>query len=330
MDFIAVEGGAVAAAQRVEAAIELALEAVDHGRVEAGKALLVKHVVDPVLPLDQEMQPALAIFDVEGEQIADPGRQMLRTLGGEFERLAVGALVDDALAQRPGIDDVGDHARERGLRRDAAQLDDQLGAKRAHRCELEPDIGLIGKAGVDRDPVIDLLAPAAQLLLADRAVDPRWHQLGDELADMRARAVDDGAQPPYPVVEIDHPAKLVGDRLRGRDIRHRTAQRREEARRTPVRRRLGRRRMRLDIDEAPVDLTIGRPPMDRRDRKLKWPVVEHGAIDEGHRRRVHAGLLVILERLGDESLPPRPGLAALRHHLVHLHDLGRRKRARER
>src|SRR5262245_11121406 len=113
MGVLAVEGRTVTAAQRIEPAIELALEPVDHGRIEAGEALLVEHVVEPVLPLDQEMQSPLAILDVESEQIADPGRKMLRALGLELERLAVGALVDDALAQRPGVDDVGDHARER-------------------------------------------------------------------------------------------------------------------------------------------------------------------------------------------------------------------------
>ena len=45
----------------------------------------------------------------------------------------------------------------------AAQLDDQIGAKGAHRGELEPHIGLVGKAGIDRDLRVHLLAPGPQL-----------------------------------------------------------------------------------------------------------------------------------------------------------------------
>src|SRR5262249_60204610 len=76
----AVEGRAVAAAQRIEPAIELALELVDHGRVKSSEARLIEHIVDSVLAFDQEVQPPLAILDIEGEQMANPGGKVLRAL----------------------------------------------------------------------------------------------------------------------------------------------------------------------------------------------------------------------------------------------------------
>ena len=115
----AVECGPLAAPKPVEARIEFALEPVDHDRIEAGEAFLTEQLVEPVLPLDQEMQAALAVFHVEGQQVLHPGRELIRGLRFEFERCAVRARVDDALAHRPGVDDLGDHARQRGLRRHA-------------------------------------------------------------------------------------------------------------------------------------------------------------------------------------------------------------------
>src|SRR3954467_7735336 len=115
----------------------------DHGRVQVSKPRLTKLVVEPVLSLDQKMQPPLTILDVERQEITGPGRKMIGPLGRELERLAVSALVHDALAQSPSVNDVGNDARERRLRRTSAQLDNQLRAKRAHRCKLQPHIGLI-------------------------------------------------------------------------------------------------------------------------------------------------------------------------------------------
>ena len=90
-------------------------------------------------------------------------------------------------------------ARERGLRRHAPQLDDQLRAEGAHRRELEPHIGLVGKAGIARDVRVDLLAPAAQLVGRDRAVETvAVTTLGHQFADLGPRAVDDRAQPRAP------------------------------------------------------------------------------------------------------------------------------------
>src|SRR5260370_34522880 len=47
--------------------------------------------------------------------------------------------------------------------------------------------------------------------------------------------------------------------------------------------------MRIDIDQTAIDLPKSWPAVDRRDRFLKRTVVEHRAIEEGHRRRVDAG-----------------------------------------
>src|SRR5262245_17713190 len=155
-DRVAVERRILALAQGVEPAVELALEPIDHHRIEPGEALLADQLIEPVLPLDQEMQAPLAILDVESQQILDPAGNAVGGLGLELERLAVGALVDDALGERPGVDDLGHHARHRRLRGNAAQLDDQLRAEGAHRGELEPDVGLVGEAGVDGDVRVDL------------------------------------------------------------------------------------------------------------------------------------------------------------------------------
>ena len=77
------------------------------------------------------------------------------------------------------------------------------------------------------------------------------------------------------------------------------------------RRRHRRRRMRVDIDQPAVDLAIGRPAVDRRDRVLERPVVEHRAVDEGRRRRVDVGLQVLGKLVGDEFRAPRPGAEPL-------------------
>ena len=198
----------------------------------------------------------------------------------EFKRLAVGALVDDALSERPGIDDFRNHARQRRLRRHASQLDDQLGPEGAHRGEFQSHIGLVGKAGILRDLIVHLLAPSAHLGARDRSVEARRDDLGDQLADLRPGAVDDRPQSADPVVEIEHPIELVGDRLRARNVRHGAAQRGKEAGGLAMGRRVRRRRVRLDIDKTSIDLPIGGPTVNRRNRLLERPVVEHRAVDE--------------------------------------------------
>ena len=95
----------------------------------------------------------------------------------------------------------------------------------------------------------------------------------------------------------------------------------------PCRRR---RRVRVDIDQAPIDLAIGRATMDRGDRFLERPVVEDRAVEKGGGRRIDIGAQVIGKFVGDELGAPRPVALPLRHHLVHFHDPRRRKGAGER
>ncbi len=105
----AVEGDILPPAKPVEAAIEFPFEPVDDARIEAGEPLLTEQFVEPVLPLDEKMQPPLAVLHVEGQQILHPARQVPLGLGLELERLAVGALVDDAFVDGPGVDDLRHH-----------------------------------------------------------------------------------------------------------------------------------------------------------------------------------------------------------------------------
>ena len=64
--------------------------------------------------------------------------------------------------------------------------------------------------------------------------------------------------------------------------------------------------MRVDIEEAPVDLAISRPAMDRGDRLLKRPIVEHGAVDKRYRRGIDACANMVGETIGDELGAARP------------------------
>src|SRR5262245_18250547 len=138
---------------------------------------------------------------------------MLGSLHFEFERFAVGALVDDPFAQRPGIDDFAHHARQRRLRRHASYLDDQFRAEAAYRSELEPHVRLIGKSRVARDVRVDLLAPRSKLVVGDRAIECGSHDVRYQLADLRTSTVDDRPQPAHLFVEFDDAAKLVDDWL---------------------------------------------------------------------------------------------------------------------
>src|SRR5579864_4145130 len=101
-----------ASLQGIESDIELALETVDHGRVEPRKMLLVEQPIQSILSLNQKMQASLAIIDVEGEEKFDPRRQPRCVRGLVPKRFALGLLVDDAAADRPGIDDFLDSATE--------------------------------------------------------------------------------------------------------------------------------------------------------------------------------------------------------------------------
>src|SRR5499427_10304521 len=88
--------------------------------------------------------------------------------------------------------------------------------------------------------------------------------------------------------------------------------------------------MRIDIDQTAIDFAKRRPAVDRRNRLLKWPVVEHRAVEKRGCGRIDAGAQVVWKGLGDEFRAPRPAAFPLRHHLVHFHDSRRRKGARER
>ena len=72
-----------------EPRIKGALETIDHLWIEPAVQFAVQHRIQPVLPLDQEMQAAFAVVDVEGEEILHPGGKTFRGLELEFERFAL-------------------------------------------------------------------------------------------------------------------------------------------------------------------------------------------------------------------------------------------------
>src|SRR2546427_806337 len=86
----------------------------------------------------------------------------------------------------------------------------------------------------------------------------------------------------------------------------------------------------IDVDQTAIDFAKRRPAVDRRNRLLKWPVVEHRAVEKRGRGRIDAGAQVVWKGLGDEFRAPRPASFPLRHHLAHFHDSRGRKGARER
>src|SRR5215831_20540684 len=88
--------------------------------------------------------------------------------------------------------------------------------------------------------------------------------------------------------------------------------------------------MRIDVDQTAIHLAKRRPAVDRRNRLLKWPVVEHRAVEKRGRGRIDAGAQVVWKALGDEFRAPRPAAFPLHHYLVHFHDTRRRECARER
>src|SRR5262249_57740823 len=113
--------------QDIEPNIELPLKPVDNGGIEPGKPLLVEQPIKSILTLDQEMQPALSIIDIESEEKFDPGQQ-LRYLGAlALQHLTLGSLVDDAAMDCPGIDNFLDGAGERRVRRSAPSLPEHAG-----------------------------------------------------------------------------------------------------------------------------------------------------------------------------------------------------------
>src|SRR5262249_42212142 len=167
-----------------------------------------------------------------------------------------------------------------------------------------PDVSLIGKSGVAGDVRVNLLAPNSQLRAYERPVEPGGHDLGHQLVDLRASAVDDCAQPANLLVEFEHAGKLVDDRLRAWNVRERAAQRRKEAGTCLLTRQERRRRMWIYVDETAIDLAKRRPAVDCRDRFLKRAVVEHRAVEKRYQCRVDAGAQMVGERFRDEFRAP--------------------------
>ena len=71
-------------------------------------------------------------------------------------------------------------------------------------------------------------------------------------------------------------------------------------------------RVRLDINEPAIDLAIGRPAVDGRDRNLEGAIVKDRAIDERRRDRVDIGPQMLLELPADELHASRPSGLSLR------------------
>ena len=82
---------------------------------------------------------------------------------------------------------------------------------------------------------------------------------------------------------------------------------------------------RIDVNQPPVDLAVGRPSMNGRNRLSEGPVVEHAAIDETGVSWIDVALQVSAEALLDEALALRPVDPALRNGRVDLDDSRWRK-----
>ncbi len=147
--------------------------------------------------------------------------------------------------------------------------------------------------------------------------------------DVGPRPFDDGGELAHLVVEADHPAELVGHRLVARDVRHRPLEGGEEAGDARAHAHGRRSRIGIDIDEAAVDLAEGGAAVDRRDRLVERPVVEHAAVDEARARRVDVGLAVGDKVARDELRALRPLRPLADHEVVHFRDAGGRKGAGE-
>src|SRR5205085_5931340 len=127
----------LAQAQHAEPPIEVALEPVDRCRVEALVGITVEHLIEAVEAFDQEMQPALAVLDVEAEKETRPARDNLRLDRLVMQYRAVAIRIVDAGLDCPGVDRLGHELRKGRARRRATQRDDQLAHIAAYRSELE-------------------------------------------------------------------------------------------------------------------------------------------------------------------------------------------------
>ena len=106
----------------------------------------------------------------------------------------------------------------------------------------------------------------------------------DDLPDPRLDGVparlDDVADPPYPFVQRADLDQVVEDRLGAWEAGQPADRGRQRRRRLAVRRAQADAWVRLEVEEPPVDLDVGRTLADRLDRRAERLVVEDAAVDE--------------------------------------------------
>src|SRR5689334_22427252 len=122
-----------------------------------------------------------------------------------------------ACLDRPGIDELRDRASERRIRADAADIHDHAADKISDRGEFQPHIRLIRKPSVPCGLDVGLFAPNANAVLRNRLTISGTGYFGDQLADVRTCAFDDGSEPARARVKSGDPAQVFGYRLRQRN-----------------------------------------------------------------------------------------------------------------
>src|SRR5262249_4475399 len=85
------------------------------------------------------------------------------------------------------------------------------------------------------------------------------------------------------------------------------------------------RRVRVDIDEAAIDLAVGRSAVDRGNRLAEWPIIENRPVDERAHGGGEGGAQMARGAAFQELEPPRPGIVPLRRNPVHFDNARRRK-----
>ena len=138
---------------------------------------------------------------------------------------------------------------------------------------------------------------------------------------MRAHFVD-------PFAAVLDRLQIVADRLLARDFGYRADDRLEEARhlrrgRAELEARAGRG---VDIDEAPVDLALGRALAQRVHRRAERRIDQHRSVDQ-HCGVDRVGGELARQRAFEKRIARRPTQAAFREHPVKLSDAERRERA---
>ena len=242
------------------------------------------------------------------------------------------ALGEQALAG-PGPQD---GAHELGLvavLREIGELADGSRIAPHDGADLGPEVRRVSDADGGLRLVVELLAPARQILLGRRlhqTVEVDVDHLAHALRDAAERHLDDVAQPADPLVVPRHLEDLVEDRLLAGDAGDGTEHGRDRAG-PAVLRRLGRSgRIRLEVEQAPVDLHAGRALADGADHMAERPVVEHAAVDEVALVRVRLRELVEPEEpLGSRqacSGPDRGLELAQAHGRERARERGRRPR----